>query len=93
MSAFEILLQKIKRETFSEDKKNRAKDFIRNWVSSSEVARIVKCFPSSSDQLEVAKFGYNHVTDTRNYFLVADALSSSIDRNELKSFIRRQTSY
>lgn len=56
--------------------------------TSSQLKEIVSLFPSSSDKLDIAKFGYDYVSDKSNYFFaVSSLLPSSSDREELSTYI------
>jgi hypothetical protein len=56
--------------------------------TSSQMKEIVSLFPSSSDKLDIAKFGYDYVSDKSNYFFaVSSLLPSSSDREELSTYI------
>jgi len=59
-----------------------------NCYTSSQLKEIVSLFPSSSDKLDIAKFGYDYVIDKSNYFFaVSSLLPSSSDREELSTYI------
>ena len=56
--------------------------------TSSQLKEIVSLFPSSSDKLDIAKFGYDYVSDKNNYFFaVSGLLPSSSDREALSNYI------
>jgi hypothetical protein len=59
-----------------------------NCYTSAQLKEIVALFPSSSDKLEIAKFGYDYVSDKANYFFtVSGLLPSSSDREALSTYI------
>ncbi len=84
-------LQAIKNENFSSNKVKVAKQIISGrWMSSYQLVEVIKCFPFSGDKLEVAKFGYHHVIDPGNYFVVNEAFPFSNDKDQLHEYIMSQ---
>ena len=81
-------IQAIKNENFSSNKVNVAKQVISGrWMSSYQLGEVLKCFPHSSDKLDVAKFGYHHVIDPGNFFVVNEAFPFSSDKDQLHEYI------
>jgi hypothetical protein len=59
----------------------------KNCMLSSQVAEIVKMFDYADDQLDIAKFSYQHTYDTKNYDLVVKALQQDYNKPKLIEFI------
>jgi hypothetical protein len=84
-------LQAIRNEKFSANKVNVAKQIISGrWMTSNHLLEVVKSFTFSNDKLEVAKFGYHHVIDPGNYFVVNGGFKFSNDKDELHEYIMSQ---
>lgn len=85
---FQQLIHRIKRETWSDDRMEIAKDAARRkQLSSHQVRDIMGCFSYGAHQLEFAKFAYPFVLDPHRFETVVDALEWSSHRRELRSFI------
>jgi hypothetical protein len=88
--AFEQLLQRIKRETWSDDRMDIAKQAVRQkQLSSHQVRELLRCFTFGEHQLELAKFAFPHVLDPHRYEVVVDELQWSSHRRELRNFMAR----
>ena len=85
---FQQLIHRIKRETWSDDRMEIAKDAVhRKQLSSHQVRDIMGCFSYGAHQLEFAKFAYPFVLDPHRFEIVVDELEWSSHRRELRSFI------
>ena len=59
--------------------------------TSQQMKGLLTTFSSSIDKLEIAKLGYDNVTDKQNYyFTVSPVINSSIDRDELSKYIAQR---
>jgi hypothetical protein len=81
------------RESSSITRVNVAKNQIPVYscFTSQQMKGILSTFSSSIDKLEIAKLGYDNVSDKQNYyFTVIPVITSSIDRDELSKYIAQR---
>lgn len=83
------MLESIKKESFNSTKLTLARNIIQSngCFSAIQIREIVQEFSFESGRLEIAKFGWNYVTDRENYYRVADAFSFSSTKEELMKYI------
>ncbi|MGN6416384.1 MAG: DUF4476 domain-containing protein [Pseudobacter sp.] len=86
--AFVTLKKKISDEYYSYGKAKVAMQAMDNHcVTASQVAGMVKMIADySSDQFEVAKYGYLHMYNTEDYDLVINAVASKDHQYNLRAF-------
>lgn len=90
---FRMLRETLAREGSSSSRVVIAKNQIppMKCFSSQQMKEILNLYPGSSDRLDVAKFGFQYVTDKDIYFLTVSSLfNSSSDRENLSNFIASQ---
>lgn len=90
---FRMLRETLAREGSSSSRVVIAKNQIPplKCFTSQQMKEILNLYSSSMDRLDVAKFGYQYVTDKDNYFLTVSSLfSSSLDRENLSNFVASQ---
>jgi hypothetical protein len=87
---FASALRSIDLATFDSDQIRLSKQIIRrNGASSEQIAEIMRVLSHESSRLEVAKFGYEFVADSRNYHVVNDVFWFSSSIRELDRYINR----
>ena len=87
---FQLLIQRIKRKTWSDERMEIAKDAARyKQLTSHQVRDIMRCFSYGAHQLEFAKFAYPFVLDPHRFEVVVDELEWASHRRELRSFIAK----
>lgn len=85
---FQQLISRIKRETWSDERMEMAKNAAqRKQLSSHQVSDLMGCFSYGAHQLEFAKFAYPFVLDPHRFDVVIDELEWSSHRRELRNFI------
>lgn len=84
------IIATIKNEPFSSRRVSLAKTIIQTnpGFTSQQMATIVSQMTFDSDKLEVATFGYNFCVDQQNYYLLANSLTFSSNREKLMDYIR-----
>lgn len=60
----------------------------KQCFNTDQIVSIMPLFPTSSAQLEIAKFAYDFCTDRGNYFKVVNALSISSAKEDLRKYIQ-----
>ncbi|MFY0674306.1 MAG: DUF4476 domain-containing protein [Bacteroidia bacterium] len=85
-----LILSSLRNESFSSRKVELAKTIISSKLgfTSQQMALIVGEMSFDSHKLDVAKFGYQYVTDRDNYFVVANQLTFGSNKSALLRFIR-----
>jgi hypothetical protein len=77
--------------SFSSTKLSTAKNALNGkYVTSEQVAALVKLFTFESDKIELAKFCYDLTVDRSRYYLVNDSFSFPSSIDELNEFIKKQ---
>jgi flagellar basal body rod protein FlgC len=90
-SDFNEGLKAVKNESFSDNKLNAARQFLRhNCVTTDQVRILLKEFSFEETRLEVAKMAYDKVTDKNRYFTIANEFSFSSTKSEFNSFLDSQ---
>lgn len=78
----------IKKQSFSDNKMNVAKTFIKNkCLSVAQIKEVMGLFSFEDSKLEFAKLAYDRCSDKENYYMVGDALTFSSSQDELTNFI------
>lgn len=78
----------IQKQSFSDNKMNVAKTFLKNkCLSVSQIKDIMGLFSFEGDKLSFAKLAYDRCVDKENYYQVSDAFSFSSSNDELTDFI------
>jgi hypothetical protein len=78
----------IQKQSFSDNKMNVAKTFLKNkCVSVSQVKDIMGLFSFEADKLSFAKLAYDRCADKENYYQVSDSFSFSSSNDELTDYI------
>ncbi|MBN1250732.1 MAG: DUF4476 domain-containing protein [Bacteroidales bacterium] len=87
---FNNIQSQIKKQSFSNTKKNLAKQLIKSkkCFKTVQIIEIIKLFDFSNLKLELAKYAYDYTTDKENYSKVADVLSFEFDKKELLDYIK-----
>lgn len=89
--SFMSLISMVNSETFESSKENIAKQAINtNFMTSSQVMQLLKCFTFESTKLEVAKLAYSKVIDKENFFMVNSAFTFESSIDELNQYIGGQ---
>ena len=61
---------------------------INDWcLTSNQLRDVLALFTMDKYKLDLAKFGYGHVTDRINYHRVKDAFSFDDTKNKLDAYI------
>lgn len=86
--SFMSLISVINNATFESSKIKIASQAITaNFLTSSQVLLLLKCFIFESSKLEIAKLAYLKVIDKENFFKVNDAFTFNSSIDELNEFI------
>lgn len=86
--SFMSLICVINNATFESSKIKIASQAINtNFLTSSQVLLLLKCFTFESSKLEIAKLAYSKVIDKENFFKVNDAFTFDSSIDELNEFI------
>ena len=76
---------------FADDKVSMAKQILRtNCIVIEQLVEILEEISFDEDQLNLAKFAYDHVYDLENYYEVYGVFSFSSSSDELDDFIESQ---
>ncbi|BDS09702.1 DUF4476 domain-containing protein [Aureispira anguillae] len=74
---------------YDRDRLRAAKRFVRyNYVSSYQIADIMRMFSFESTRLAFAKYAFHRTCDVQNYGIVFDYLDFNSSRRELDCYIR-----
>ncbi|MFH0866693.1 MAG: DUF4476 domain-containing protein [Bacteroidota bacterium] len=86
--SFMSLISVINNATFESSKIKIASQAINlNFLTSSQVLLLLKCFTFESSKLEIAKLAYSKVIDKENFFKVNEAFTFDSSIDELCEFI------
>ncbi|MGB6046237.1 MAG: DUF4476 domain-containing protein [Flavobacteriales bacterium] len=86
---FDDAKKSIDSKGFDDSKLTLAKQIAgSNCLSTSQVKSIMELFGFEDSKLDFAKFAYDHVMDTNNYYKVNDAFGFSSSIDELNSYIQ-----
>lgn len=89
--SFISLLSVINNATFESSKIDIAEQAVNtNFMTSSQVLQLLKCFTFESSKLEIAKLAYSKVIDKGNFFMVNDAFTFDSSIDELNEYINGQ---
>ncbi|MFT6715741.1 MAG: hypothetical protein ACJA0Q_000370 [Saprospiraceae bacterium] len=79
----------IKAESFGDDKMNVAKQALTDrCITVTQVKSIMKLFSFEDEKLEFAKFAYDYIYDTKNYYQVNSSFDFSSTKQELNEYIK-----
>lgn len=85
---FQVVLTTLDDESFEDDKLALAKQIATtNYLTSNQIAAMLKEFSFESSKLDFAKFAYLSCVDPENYFLMNRELTFSSSKEELNDFI------
>lgn len=88
---FKSMMESIDNASFAEDKVRVAKRILKtNCLTIDNLALILEEISFDEDQLELAKFAYDHVYDLENYYKVYDVFSFSKSGEELEEYIENR---
>ena len=88
---FERMMERISDTAFADDKVSMAKQILRtNCIVIEQLVEILEEISFDEDQLNLAKFAYDHVYDLENYYEVYGVFSFSSSSDELDDFIESQ---
>ncbi|MGB1076269.1 MAG: DUF4476 domain-containing protein [Flavobacteriales bacterium] len=88
---FERMMERISDAAFADDKVSMAKQILRtNCIVIEQLVEILEEISFDDDQLDLAKFAYEHVYDLENYYEVYGVFSFSSSSDELDDFIEGQ---
>jgi len=86
--AFIQLKETLQRETFEDTRVKTAKQAIaQNFFTAEQVKELIGYFKFEANRLEMAKYLYDNTIDRKNYFIVSNALTSSLSKDELMRYI------
>jgi hypothetical protein len=89
--SFMSLISMVNNATFESSKITIASQAINtNYMTSSQVLLLLKCFTFESSKLEIAKLAYSKVIDKGNFFKVNDAFTFDSSIDELNEYICSQ---
>ena len=85
------MMERISDAAFADDKVSMAKQILRtNCIVIEQLVEILEEISFDEDQLNLAKFAYDHVYDLENYYEVYGVFSFSSSSDELDDFIESQ---
>ena len=88
-ASFERFKQSLRNEGFDNTKAVVAKQVISsNYFTAQQVKEIVEQFTYESSKLDIAKFSFKYTVDKGSYFIVSDALTYSVSKQELIGYIQ-----
>ena len=58
-----------------------------NYFTVAQAKQLIELVSSETNRLELAKSSYSNITDTQNFNLMYDVLTSQTSRNELASYV------
>jgi len=88
---FERMMERIADASFSDDKVNVAKQVLRtNCLVIEQLVDILEEVAFDEDQLDLAKFAYDHIYDLENYYEVYSVFAFSSSNDELDEFLQSQ---
>jgi len=86
--AFIQLKETLQRENFEDARVKTAKQAIaQNFFTAEQVKELIGYFKFEANRLEMAKYLYDYTNDKKNYFIVSNALTSSLSKEELMRYI------
>lgn len=89
--SFMSLLNVVNDATFESSKISIASQaIITNFMTSSQVLQLLKCFTFESSKLEIAKLAYSKVIDKWNFFMVNNAFTFDSSVDELNEYTSGQ---
>lgn len=84
----ENLKGSIKKQSFSENKMNAAKAFLKaKCLSVTQIKDIMGLFSFEADKLAFAKLAYDRCSNKEDYYMVGDAFSFSSSQDELMEYV------
>ena len=82
------LLQSVQRERFDDDKLRAAKQGLaQGTVSADDLKRLLQTLEFEPTRVDLAKFGYAHVSDPANFERALDALQFETSRQEVEEAV------
>lgn len=85
------LLQAVQRQRFDADKLRTAKDALaQSALPTDDLKRLLLTLDFEASRLELAKYGYDHVTDPQNFERVYDTLNFEASKQELDQAINEE---
>lgn len=89
---FSTMINALKTTNYFDHQMDRVKMTIgaAGQISGSQVAQLMKYFPSDADKLELAKTAYGYATDRMSFGnIVGDKFNSHDTKTELHQYIHR----
>ena len=88
---FEDMMESVEDASFAEDKVRVCKRILKtNCLIIDQLIMMLEEISFDEDQLELAKFAYDHVYDLENYYKVYDVFSFSKSGEELEEYIENR---
>ena len=88
---FKSMMESVNNASFAEDKVRVAKRILKtNCLTIDYLVLILEEISFDEDQLDLAKFAYDHVYDLENYYKVYDVFSFSKSGEELEEYIENR---
>ncbi|PST84027.1 hypothetical protein C7T94_04630 [Pedobacter yulinensis] len=85
----ELLTRSMANSGFDEDKRKVAEASLKNaWLSTSQLAQVLKTFSFSAERLKLIKFAYLRLTDPQNAHSLTSFLNFADERESLLNFLR-----
>ncbi len=89
---FENLKTQISHKSFEKERVELANQTVtQNFLTSSQIAGIMRLLSFDSNRFDFAKYAYPYVFDKENYSTVGDALSFDSNKKALKDFLSGST--
>jgi hypothetical protein len=85
---FQKALESIASKSFEDTKITTIKQIVKgNCITVSQLSEIIKLLTFEASKIEIAKFAYDYVSDTNNYFQVNDLFTFSSSVDELNEYL------
>jgi hypothetical protein len=87
-TSFQSALESIKSKSFEDTKITTVKQIVKaNCITVSQLSQIIKLLTFEESKVEIAKFAYDYVSDTNNYFQINDLFTFSGSVDELNEYL------
>ena len=88
---FEDMMESVEDASFAEDKVRVCKRILKtNCLIIDQLVQMLEEISFDEDQLELAKFAYDHIYDLENFYKVYDVFSFSKSGEELEEYIENR---
>ncbi len=87
-TSFQSALESIQSKSFEDTKITTIKQIVKaNCISVAQLSEIIKLLTFEESKVTIAKFAYDYVSDTNNYFQINDLFTYSSSVDELNEYL------